>query len=351
MTFNTSMRKNTSGRKNMHVGGNMSASEKTLNAANLQVVLGKTKSQMDSLVKRYKERQKLEADENNKLIIDQPGAKSIYFTRKAVQELLREEGLVVKNTVVICLANQKGGVGKTMKSICLASNLSLLGFKTLLFDTDHQSNSTKSLIGRKGEYSLYDLLKGNKTSDQILEKVTDNLYLIPSNQNSSQVDLIMSDPKFTYNPSRFVQKVLFEVIDDMDFVIIDTNPSFSSVNVACIASSDRVISPVPLSDWETDGLEQVAEVVKGINKSLDLDVKLDFLITKFMKDEEHNTYEEVLKIKKISEEIGGELLNAVIPYSRYFPKAQKDIRAIKGNAFKQTLKYTREILEKQLVGK
>ena len=131
---------------------------------------------------------------------------------------------------------------------------------------------------------------------------------------------------------------------DYDFILVDTNPSFSPINIACIACSDRVICPVPLASWEIDGLEQVTKVVLGINERLNTNIKLDFLVTMFAKAET-TSYEEISKIKALD----GNLLKTLIPDAIAFKKAQKtSMLQLGGKAYKETLKLTREIVENSI---
>ena len=308
-----------------------------LNRANVGLLFKKTLGQLSSISSQFEKRP------NAACFIFRKGSGK-FFSDKALGELLEKENLKIKKTQIITVANQKGGVGKTSTVLSQARNLNDLGFRILVIDTDQQANTTKSLLGKRGDFSLYNILEERdrkKTRDKVkkvITKVKQRLDVLPANDDCSRIDLLLSDPKFTYNPATLIRDTVIYL--GYDFVFIDTSPSFSSVNIACIASSNRVICPVPLASWEIDGIEQVSKVVQGINDRLETKIELDFLVTKFQKNET-TAYEEISKIKKLD----GNLLSTLIPAASAFKKAQKDGLLGNGKAYKETLNLTREILE------
>jgi len=306
-----------------------------LNRSNVGIFFNKSKGQLEAIISQFKER-----DDYGSLIFQKGSAK--FFSNDALKEILLQENLKLENTQIITVANQKGGVGKTSTILSQARNLSDIGYKVLVVDTDSQSNTTRSLIDQKGDKSLFDVFDGKESIENIIVEVRENLDLLPANSDCSRIDLILSDSTFTYNPATLVREMVRDL--GYDFILIDTNPSFSSINIACIASSDRVICPVPLADWEIDGVEQVSKVVHGINERLRTDITLDFLVTKFAKNET-TAYEEISKLKNLE----GNLLNTLIPEASAFRKAQKSgMLENRGKAYKETLRLTREIVQNSL---
>ena len=303
-----------------------------LNRSNVGVFFDKSKGQLENLITQFKER------ENSEAFIFQKGSAK-FFSNEALKELLETENLSVKKTQIITVANQKGGVGKTSTILSQARNLSDIGYSVLVIDTDAQSNTTRSLIEKKGELSLFNVFEGKKKLREIIMPIREGLDLVPANSDCSRIDLILSDSTYTYNPATLMRDMIEEL--GYDFILIDTNPSFSSINIACIASSDRVICPVPLADWEIDGVEQVSKVVHGINARLKTNISLDFLITKFAKMET-TAYEEISRLKTLD----GNVLNTLIPEAAAFRKAQKSgMLENRGKAYKETLRLTREIVQ------
>ena len=303
-----------------------------LNWANVGIFFDKSKSQLESLSNQFKDRP------NPDFFIIQ-NKRSRIFSNAALSEILEQENLKVDKTQIITIANQKGGVGKTSTVLSQGRNLSDLGFKVLIIDTDGQANTTKSLLKKRVKSSLLEVLSDEVKIVDSIANIRENLDLLPANSNCSRIDFLLSDPKFTYNPATLIKNLINDF--DYNFVLIDTNPSFSAINIACIASSDRVICPVPLADWEIEGVKQVSKVVNGINERLKLNIVLDFLVTKFQINET-TAYEGIAKIKKLD----GNLLNTLIPLASDFKKAQTfGELGTRGKAYKDTLKLTREIVQ------
>jgi chromosome partitioning protein len=321
--------------KNINIDKKVSSEENMLNRSNVGIFFDKSKGQLEALITQFKER-----DDYGSLVFQKGSAK--FFSNEALKEILQQENLKLKKTQIITIANQKGGVGKTSTILSQARNLSDIGYKVLVIDTDSQSNTTRSLLDKKGDKSLFNVFENEDNIKNIILNVRDNLDLLPANSDCSRIDLILSDSTFTYNPATLMR----EMVQDLgyDFILVDTNPSFSSINIACIASSDRVICPVPLADWEIDGVEQVSKVVHGINERLKTNISLDFLVTKFAKNET-TAYEEISKLKSLE----GNLLNTLIPDASAFRKAQKSgMLENRGKAYKETLRLTREIVQKSV---
>ena len=303
-----------------------------LNRSNVGIFFNKTKGQLDTLFKEFSER-----ETTSRYVLRKGSSK--FFSNEALLEIIERENLSINTTQIITIANQKGGVGKTSTVISQARNLSDLGYRVLVIDTDAQANTTRALIGEKGVHSLYNIIEGTKTATELITTVRENLSLIPANSDCSRIDMLLTDPTYTYNPATLIRSLIKDI--KLDFVLIDTSPSFSSINIASIASSNRTICPVPLAEWEIDGVEQVSKVVHSINNRLKTSIKLDFLITMFAKNET-TAYEQISKIKNID----GNLLNTLIPNASAFRKAQKSgMLENRGVAYKETLKLTRELTE------
>ncbi|NLG29578.1 MAG: ParA family protein, partial [Clostridiaceae bacterium] len=159
--------------------------------------------------------------------------------------------------IVMAVANQKGGVGKTTSCVNLAAALALQGKRLLLVDADPQGNSTSG-IGvdkKKLSYSTYDLLVGN-TDDigRVLIKARPNFDLLPSNINLAGAEIeLVSIP----NRERRLKDVLDAIKARYDIVMIDCPPSLGLLTVNALTAADAVLIPVQAEYYALEGLMQL----------------------------------------------------------------------------------------------
>lgn len=168
----------------------------------------------------------------------------------------------------ICIANHKGGVGKTTTAITLATGLAGLGRKTLLVDCDPQGNAAQ-FLGIEPGPGLYDLLVSHQPLTEVTQQVSDNLTLIPG--DSSTVDLETLLRTSTRFPASSLSTALKPA--NGQTIIIDTAPSLSSVQVAALNAADWLIipaSPEYASETGIAALVQAVDDLRGSGARLNL---------------------------------------------------------------------------------
>ena len=185
---------------------------------------------------------------------------------------------------IISLVNQKGGVGKTTTSINLASSLGLLGKRVLLVDIDPQGNATTGVGIEKGglSASLYEALLDEKTiQESIIKTKFKNLSILPSSINlvgieSSFVNKQKEDPTF----AKFLQlkKLLDEVRDNYDYILIDCPPSLSVLTTNALAASDSVLIPVQCEFYALEGIMQLLNTVRVARKNLNPNLEIEGVV-------------------------------------------------------------------------
>ena len=182
---------------------------------------------------------------------------------------------------IIAVANQKGGVGKTTTSINLASSLGLLGKRVLLVDIDPQGNATTGVGIEKGglSASLYEALLGDKNiNESIVKTKFKNLSVLPSSINLAGIDMEFinkqkEDP--TFSKLTQLKKILGEVKENYDYILIDCPPSLSTLTTNALAASDSVLIPVQCEFYALEGIMQLLNTVriarKNLNPNLDIE--------------------------------------------------------------------------------
>lgn len=166
-------------------------------------------------------------------------------------------------TVTFVVANQKGGIGKTTTATTLAGILSRKG-KTLLIDADPQGNSTSTYQARiEDEATLYDVMVDS-----------DKLPLNEAIQHRENGDIVASDPLLTKAEKMLEGNVeglyrlkdAVEELDGYDYIVIDTAPSLNVILYNCLIAADQVIIPVTADAYSMQGLQQLYNTIKAVQK-------------------------------------------------------------------------------------
>lgn len=177
-------------------------------------------------------------------------------------------------THIICIANQKGGVGKTTTSINLSAALAVSDKKTLLVDCDPQANATTGIGIDKAvlKHSLYHGLIGEVEADSIImDSEIETLKIIPS-----RVELIGFEVEMVAHPNResALKNLLNGIEKKFDYIIIDCPPSMSLLTVNAMTAANSIIIPLQCEFYALEGLGQLLQTMKRIKKNLNPDLKI-----------------------------------------------------------------------------
>lgn len=184
---------------------------------------------------------------------------------------------------IICIANQKGGVGKTTTAINLSASLAAAEKKTLLIDGDSQGNSTSGMGTDRISFqktNLYHAMIGQVPLEEvIINTVIPNLDIVPSNQ-----DLIGIEVEFVglEDKEKRLQNLLNSLDRQYDFIVIDCPPSLGVMTVNALVASDFLIVPLQCEYFAMEGLGYLLNTVKLVKAQLNPQLVLGgILLTMF----------------------------------------------------------------------
>jgi len=200
---------------------------------------------------------------------------------------------------IICIFNQKGGVGKTTTNINLCSYLALQGKKILTIDIDPQGNTTSGLgfDKKKIKYSMYDLLTSDiSIKDTIKEcELITNLYLIPSTMElaGAEVELISRN-----NRENILKEKLKEIEDEFDYVFIDCPPSLGILTINALTAANSVITPIQCEFYALEGVGQLVNTIQLVKKNLNKTLEIKGVILSMYDNRTKLCNEVVSEVKK-----------------------------------------------------
>lgn len=183
---------------------------------------------------------------------------------------------------IICVVNQKGGVGKTATAVNLAAALSISGKKTLIVDFDPQGNATSGVGANKKDfhYSVYHLLINQINPDEvILPTDIPQLKIIPSN-----MDLVGADIELVpmVEREKILKKRLDPLISRFDYIFLDCPPSLGLLTVNALTSAHSIIVPTQCEYYALEGLGSLLSTVQIVQKDLNPKLAVEgILLTMF----------------------------------------------------------------------
>ncbi|MGB3067874.1 MAG: AAA family ATPase [Ottowia sp.] len=216
---------------------------------------------------------------------------------------------------IFCIANQKGGVGKTTTTVNLAAGLAMIGQRVLLVDLDPQGNATmgSGVDKRSMELSVYDVLLESATVAEAvivpprLQEAGAAYGVLGANRElaGAEVELVSEERR-----DRRLKDALAKVEADYDFVLIDCPPSLSMLTLNGLCAAQGVIVPMQCEYFALEGLADLTNTIKQVHANLNRDLRLIGLL-RVMFDPRITLQQQVSE--QLKSHYGSKVFDTVIP--------------------------------------
>jgi chromosome partitioning protein len=175
---------------------------------------------------------------------------------------------------IFCVANQKGGVGKTTTTVNLAAGLAKIGQRVLMVDLDPQGNATmgSGVDKRAMALSVYDvLLESANVAEAVVKADKCGYDVLGANRElaGAEVELVSLEHR-----DQRLKTALAEVADDYDFVLIDCPPSLSMLTLNGLCCAHGVIVPMQCEYFALEGLTDLVNTIKQVHANLNRDLQI-----------------------------------------------------------------------------
>ena len=211
---------------------------------------------------------------------------------------------------IFCVANQKGGVGKTTTTVNLAAGLAKVGQRVLMVDLDPQGNATMGSGVNKRELALtvYDVLLGSaQVAEAAVPAEACGFHVLGANRElaGAEVELVELEQR-----ERRLKQALALVDADYDFVLIDCPPSLSMLTLNGLCAAHGVIVPMQCEYFALEGLSDLVNTIKQVHANLNRDLKIIGLL-RVMFDPRITLQQQVSD--QLKDHFGDKVFDTVIP--------------------------------------
>ncbi len=217
-----------------------------------------------------------------------------------------------KDTRVIAIINQKGGVGKSTTAINLSAALGENKRKVLVIDFDPQGNTTSGYgIDKEAlDYDIYDaLLNDYPIADLICDTCEQNVFVVPSTVQLSGAEIeLVNEERREYKLKELVDTIK----DEFDYVFIDCPPSLGLLSINALVASDSVLIPIQCEYYALEGVTKLMESMNMVKDHLNPDLEI-FGVLMTMYDSRTTLSKQV--VDEVRKYFGNKVFKNMIPRS------------------------------------
>lgn len=216
---------------------------------------------------------------------------------------------------IFCVANQKGGVGKTTTTVNLAAGLAKIGQRVLMIDLDPQGNATmgSGVDKRNLELTIYDVLLENasiaeaRVQSDKLKDAGCSFDILGANRDLAGAEVELVDVE---RREKRIKQAIDAVANEYDFVLIDCPPSLSMLTLNGLCSANGVIVPMQCEYFALEGLTDLVNTIKQVHANLNPDLQIIGLL-RVMFDPRITLQQQVSE--QLKNHFGNKVFNTVIP--------------------------------------
>ena len=229
-----------------------------------------------------------------------------------------------KQTRIITIANQKGGVGKTTSAVNLAASMGLAGLNVLVIDLDPQGNASTAFgIDHYEDASgSFDVLLDGEPIAEMMSPAQgfDSLWVLPATLDLAGADIELITTVEEAKRPFLLKQALADFLADheMDYIFIDCPPSLGLLTINALAAVNEVLIPIQCEFYALEGVQQLMRTIEFANERLNPDLEISTILLTMYNS---TTNLSASVVEEVRGYFGKKVLETVIPRSIYVAEA------------------------------